>query len=198
MLTTPKALSILVEKFWADGWQVVRRSITYSNWPIWFNGPQNIHCIGDRANKVVLDIFEEIIQSKSVNVTDWRPRIEHAQIMQLSDLERSGRLGGAYFWLCQGISIYEERLTSYHKRATYTRVCSFYLIFTGQSWYLTFTSEQVICGMQRLDWYDTLLSRFTSEKLSLTVTGSNETQGRICLSHPTTVPLSLHVFCRLC
>lgn len=57
---------------------------------------QNIHCIGDRANKVVLDIFEDIIKDKSVNVTDWRPRIEHAQIMQPSDLERSGRLGGSY------------------------------------------------------------------------------------------------------
>jgi predicted amidohydrolase YtcJ len=55
---------------------------------------QNVHCIGDRANKVVLDIFEEIIEGE--NVTDWRPRIEHAQIMQMSDLERAGRLGGSH------------------------------------------------------------------------------------------------------
>jgi hypothetical protein len=41
-----------------------------------------------------LDIFEEIIEGE--NVTDWRPRIEHAQIMQTSDLERAGRLGGSH------------------------------------------------------------------------------------------------------
>jgi predicted amidohydrolase YtcJ len=58
---------------------------------------ENIHCIGDRANKVVLDIFEEIIDGDNMrNVTDLRPRIEHAQIMQASDLERTGRLGGSH------------------------------------------------------------------------------------------------------
>ncbi|EIN05898.1 hypothetical protein PUNSTDRAFT_145781 [Punctularia strigosozonata HHB-11173 SS5] len=85
MRSTPKALSSLVKKFWKDGFQV------------------NIHCIGDRANKVVLDIFEDILASKplagifgygmNTNVTEMRPRIEHAQIMQLSDIERVGRLG---------------------------------------------------------------------------------------------------------
>jgi predicted amidohydrolase YtcJ len=53
---------------------------------------KNIHCIGDRANNVVLDIFEEIIKD-GANVTTWRPRIEHAQIMTLTDLERTARLG---------------------------------------------------------------------------------------------------------
>ena len=56
---------------------------------------QNIHCIGDRANHVVLDIFENIFLDD--NITDSRPRIEHAQIMTLDDLERVGRLGGAFF-----------------------------------------------------------------------------------------------------
>lgn len=53
---------------------------------------KNIHCIGDRANNVVLDIFDGIIQG--ANMTDRRPRIEHAQIMSISDLARVGRLGG--------------------------------------------------------------------------------------------------------
>jgi len=74
MRSTPNALATLVQHFWKDGWQV------------------NIHCIGDRANKIVLDIFEDIIETNFVNVTDWRPRIEHAQIMQVSDIERAGRL----------------------------------------------------------------------------------------------------------
>ncbi|THU97871.1 hypothetical protein K435DRAFT_777773 [Dendrothele bispora CBS 962.96] len=78
--SNPDALSKLVKQFHKDGWQV------------------NIHCIGDRANNVILNIFEDIIQGKEdgsipVNVTEWRPRIEHAQIMTPQDLERIGKLG---------------------------------------------------------------------------------------------------------
>ncbi|KAF8064078.1 amidohydrolase family-domain-containing protein [Lyophyllum atratum] len=75
MLTPPKELSELVHQFWKDGFQV------------------NIHCIGDRANHVVLDIFEDILSGHGGNVTEWRPRIEHAQIMTLDDLQRTGKLG---------------------------------------------------------------------------------------------------------
>jgi hypothetical protein len=38
--------------------------------------------------------MEDIIETHGANATEWRPRIEHAQIMTLSDLERAGRLGG--------------------------------------------------------------------------------------------------------
>jgi predicted amidohydrolase YtcJ len=61
---------------------------------------KNIHCIGDRANRVVLDTFEELIEgghdkaNGNENVTLWRPRIEHAQIMTAQDIPRVGRLGG--------------------------------------------------------------------------------------------------------
>ncbi|KAI0063272.1 amidohydrolase 3 [Artomyces pyxidatus] len=75
MRSSVSALHDLVEKFYADGWQV------------------NIHAIGDRANKVLLDIFEDILSRPGADVRKWRPRIEHAQIMQPSDLERIGRLG---------------------------------------------------------------------------------------------------------
>ncbi|KAF5376082.1 hypothetical protein D9615_007734 [Tricholomella constricta] len=75
ILTPPKELSDLVHKFWKDGFQV------------------NIHCIGDRANHVVLDIFEDIMSNHGANATEWRPRIEHAQIMTMEDLQRSGKLG---------------------------------------------------------------------------------------------------------
>jgi len=64
-----------VKDVWQKGWQV------------------NIHCIGDRANKIALDIFQEVLRSGTGNATERRPRIEHAQIMQLSDLERTGKLG---------------------------------------------------------------------------------------------------------
>ena len=63
---------------------------------------QNIHCIGDRANKVVLDIYSRLISQESwkkeqtihTTAEARRPRIEHAQIMQKEDLIRVGELGG--------------------------------------------------------------------------------------------------------
>jgi predicted amidohydrolase YtcJ len=60
---------------------------------------KNIHCIGDRAHSVVLDIFEGILGANAgaVNLIGWRPRIEHSQIMTGEDLERIGRLGGKFF-----------------------------------------------------------------------------------------------------
>ena len=59
-------------------------------------GIQNIHAIGDRANKAVLDVFESISKDSSDKdvLVNRRPRIEHSQIMQTSDLDRAGKLGG--------------------------------------------------------------------------------------------------------
>jgi predicted amidohydrolase YtcJ len=64
---------------------------------------QNTHAIGDRANKIVLDIYEDVLVRAAPNedgrveggmtAAQWRPRIEHAQIMRMEDLERAGRLG---------------------------------------------------------------------------------------------------------
>jgi hypothetical protein len=55
---------------------------------------QNVHAIGDRANHIVLDIFEDMQSKDPGFLMDRRPRIEHSQIMTLDDLDRSGRLGG--------------------------------------------------------------------------------------------------------
>lgn len=41
---------------------------------------------------MILDIFEELLDGR--NVTDHRPRIEHAQIMTPADLKRISELGG--------------------------------------------------------------------------------------------------------
>jgi predicted amidohydrolase YtcJ len=60
---------------------------------------KNVHAIGDRANKIVLDIFEGIETTDSGAILRRRPRIEHAQIMSLGDLDRMGRLGGQFFHL---------------------------------------------------------------------------------------------------
>jgi hypothetical protein len=75
LLAPPKTLHEQAEKCYEDGFQV------------------NIHAIGDHATEVVLDIFEDILRKPGADVNIWRPRIEHTQILQPSDLERIGRLG---------------------------------------------------------------------------------------------------------
>ncbi|KAF9478553.1 hypothetical protein BDN70DRAFT_879782 [Pholiota conissans] len=75
MLSSPEKLEKQIRQFWKDGWQT------------------NVHCIGDRANHVILDIYERILKGSGGNVSEWRPRIEHAQIFSPADLDRIGRLG---------------------------------------------------------------------------------------------------------
>ncbi len=52
----------------------------------------NIHAIGDRANRVVLDIFEDAYGKASPGA-DLRWRIEHAQHLHPNDIPRFGELG---------------------------------------------------------------------------------------------------------
>ncbi|KAG1744674.1 amidohydrolase family-domain-containing protein [Suillus paluster] len=76
MRVQPEALAKFVREFSTDGWQV------------------NIHCIGDRANHVVLDIYEDMLaDNTSFSIDTLRPRIEHAQILTHDDLKRTGKLG---------------------------------------------------------------------------------------------------------
>jgi predicted amidohydrolase YtcJ len=51
----------------------------------------NFHAIGDRANRVTLDVFEAA--AKANGPRDRRDRIEHAQVVALSDIPRLARLG---------------------------------------------------------------------------------------------------------
>ncbi len=48
-----------------------------------------VHAIGDRANRIVIDIYEKIL----VRHPNSRPRIEHAQVLAPGDAARIGRLG---------------------------------------------------------------------------------------------------------
>jgi len=50
----------------------------------------NVHAIGDRANRIVLDQFEAAF--KEVPVPDHRFRIEHAQILRYQDIPRFAEL----------------------------------------------------------------------------------------------------------
>ncbi|MDZ7372812.1 MAG: amidohydrolase [candidate division KSB1 bacterium] len=49
------------------------------------------HAIGDRANRMVLDVYERALQE--VPVPDARLRIEHAQVLRPEDVPRFARLG---------------------------------------------------------------------------------------------------------
>jgi predicted amidohydrolase YtcJ len=51
----------------------------------------NIHAIGDRANRTVLDIYADALQE--VPTADHRFRIEHAQILSYQDIPRFAALG---------------------------------------------------------------------------------------------------------
>ena len=46
-----------------------------------------VHAIGDRANTLVLDIFARLRAARGVR-RDWRPRIEHAQVVRAEDRAR--------------------------------------------------------------------------------------------------------------
>ncbi|MDQ3517609.1 MAG: amidohydrolase [Gemmatimonadota bacterium] len=50
----------------------------------------NVHAIGDRGNRVVLDAFEAAL--KAVPVADHRFRVEHAQILHPDDIPRFAQL----------------------------------------------------------------------------------------------------------
>ena len=50
-----------------------------------------VHAIGDRANREVLDIYEQVLGDKVAS--DHRWRIEHAQHLSPSDIPRFGKLG---------------------------------------------------------------------------------------------------------
>jgi predicted amidohydrolase YtcJ len=50
-----------------------------------------IHAIGDRANSLVLDIFERVAAANGPRDRRWR--IEHAQHLRPADIARFGRLG---------------------------------------------------------------------------------------------------------
>lgn len=56
----------------------------------------NVHTIGDRANRVVIDAIESIVRGVPRNEVEGRFRLEHAQIMTERDIERAARLGGGY------------------------------------------------------------------------------------------------------
>ncbi len=50
----------------------------------------NTHAIGDQANKLVLDNYQDLI--KETNTGELRHRVEHAQVLRLEDIPRFAKL----------------------------------------------------------------------------------------------------------
>lgn len=73
LLTQPKDLDRLVETILRKGFQV------------------NVHAIGDRGNRLVLNALEKAF--KKVGGRDLRNRVEHSQIVSLKDIPRFKELG---------------------------------------------------------------------------------------------------------
>ncbi|KAJ1019916.1 hypothetical protein NDA16_004197 [Ustilago loliicola] len=75
LLIPEQELPGLVEYWLEKGWQVCT------------------HAIGDRANTLTLDAYEKYLRSHpEIAASSLRPRVEHAQLMKPSDLERFAQL----------------------------------------------------------------------------------------------------------
>jgi len=55
--------------------------------------PPHIHAIGDKANRIILDVFERVLTESGLLGTDHRWRVIHAQVVRDEDIPRFGRLG---------------------------------------------------------------------------------------------------------
>jgi predicted amidohydrolase YtcJ len=54
--------------------------------------PPHVHAIGDKGNRIILDIYEKILAEHDMVDTDHRWRVIHAQVVNPDDFERFGRL----------------------------------------------------------------------------------------------------------
>ena len=53
----------------------------------------HIHAIGDKAVRIILDIFERVLREEKLLGTDHRWRVIHAQVVHPDDFARFGKLG---------------------------------------------------------------------------------------------------------
>ncbi|KAJ9122933.1 hypothetical protein QFC24_003971 [Naganishia onofrii] len=69
-------------------WEPLIKSFVRKGWQV------NVHCIGDKANRIVLDAMQAALEELPEHGrAERRLRLEHAQIMQLEDLTRAAKLG---------------------------------------------------------------------------------------------------------
>jgi predicted amidohydrolase YtcJ len=54
--------------------------------------PPHIHAIGDKGNRIILDVYEKLLTKHGLTDRDHRWRVIHAQVVHPSDFARFGRL----------------------------------------------------------------------------------------------------------
>jgi predicted amidohydrolase YtcJ len=54
--------------------------------------PPHIHAIGDKGNRIILDVYEKVLSKHKLTDTDHRWRVIHAQVVHPEDFARFGRL----------------------------------------------------------------------------------------------------------
>jgi len=54
--------------------------------------PPHVHAIGDKGNRIILDIYEKLLTEHDMIDSDHRWRVIHAQVAHPDDFERFGRL----------------------------------------------------------------------------------------------------------
>ena len=54
--------------------------------------PPHIHAIGDKGNRIILDVYEKLLAKHKLTAADHRWRVIHAQVVHPDDFPRFGRL----------------------------------------------------------------------------------------------------------
>ena len=54
--------------------------------------PPHIHAIGDKGNRIILDVYEKLLAKHGLTASDHRWRVIHAQVVHPDDFPRFGRL----------------------------------------------------------------------------------------------------------
>jgi predicted amidohydrolase YtcJ len=54
--------------------------------------PPHVHAIGDKGNRILLDVYEKLLTSHKLTAADHRWRVIHAQVVHADDFARFGRL----------------------------------------------------------------------------------------------------------
>jgi predicted amidohydrolase YtcJ len=54
--------------------------------------PPHIHAIGDKGNRIILDVYEKVLAKHNLTDRDHRWRVIHAQVVHVDDFARFGKL----------------------------------------------------------------------------------------------------------
>jgi len=54
--------------------------------------PPHVHAIGDKGNRIILDVYEKLLSKHALTDRDHRWRVIHAQVVHADDIARFGRL----------------------------------------------------------------------------------------------------------